>query len=90
VVRVEFSKRAYKSLAVLPEHIRGKLKAWVVAVELVGVAEVRKQGGFHDEPLKGNRIGQRSIRLNKAYRAIYVESDNHVVITVIEVSKHDY
>ena len=27
--------------------------------------------GYHDEPLKGHRAGQRSIRLSRAYRAIY-------------------
>ena len=32
--------------------------------------------GFHDEPLRGQRHGQRSIRLNRAYRAIYVISSD--------------
>jgi len=90
VTRIEFTRRAYKELATLPAHIVGKLKAWVAAVELVGLAEVRKRPGLHDEPLKGDRQGQRSVRLSLAYRAIYVESDGQVVITVIEVSKHDY
>ncbi|STX29298.1 Uncharacterised protein [Legionella beliardensis] len=27
--------------------------------------ETRKSPGWHDEPLKGERAGQRSIRLNK-------------------------
>lgn len=49
-----------------------KFAAWVQSVELVGLEEVRKVAGFHDEALKGNRKGQRSIRLNRAYRAIYV------------------
>jgi len=42
---------------------------WVAAVELDGVEEVRKAPGYHDEPLKGSRAGQRSIRLSRSYRA---------------------
>jgi proteic killer suppression protein len=54
--------------------------------------EMRKCKGFHDEPLKGKRQGQRSVRLNKAYRAIYVEHETGEVelIEVLEVSKHEY
>ncbi|MGH1469309.1 MAG: hypothetical protein ACRBBP_10615 [Bdellovibrionales bacterium] len=47
-----------------------KLLSWVEAVELKGLRQIRRLSGFHDEPLKGKRKGQRSIRLNKAYRAI--------------------
>ncbi len=46
--------------------------------------------GYHDEPLKWERTGQRSIRLSKAYRAFYVEHDDMVIVEVIEVNKHDY
>jgi len=48
--------------------------------------------GYHDEPLKGDRRGQRSVRLNRAYRVIYEENDQGdiVVILVLEVSKHGY
>ena len=64
---------------------------WVAAVELDGVEEVRKVPGYHDEPLKGNRAGQRSIRLSRAYRAIYeIEKDTIEFVSVEEVSKHDY
>lgn len=48
--------------------------------------------GYHDEPLKGDRKGQRSVRLNKAYRAIYEEKNNREIklILILEVSKHEY
>jgi len=64
----------------------------VKAVEEDGMAEVRKLKGFHDEPLKGDRKGQRSVRLNKAYRAIYREtsSDEIEIAEVLEVNKHEY
>ena len=53
---------------------------------------VRKLKGFHEELLHGDRAGQRSVRLNRAYRAIYiVDKDGFVWIAeVIEVNKHDY
>ncbi len=57
-----------------------------------GLQKIRKIPGFHDEPLKGVRKGQRSIRLNKAYRAIYQlgKSGKIEVVEIIEVNKHDY
>ena len=57
-----------------------------------GLEQTRKQPGFHDEPLKGRRKGQRSVRLSRAYRAVYeFRRDGSVeFISVEEVSKHDY
>ena len=60
-----------KELKKLPKYIIAKLKSWATAVEEHGLNETRKLKGYHDEPLKGERKGQRSIRLSKAYRAIY-------------------
>lgn len=83
--------RAKKELIKLPLQIRVKLLGWVDAVERAGLEEVRKIPGYHDEPLKGSRAGQRSIRLNRAYRAIYViKNDGVEFVAVEEVNKHDY
>ena len=87
--KVFWTKKVAKTLATVPSYIRDKLAAWVFVVENLGIAEARKCSGFHDEPLKGSRIGQRSIRLNKAYRAIYVEQGGDCV-EVIKVTKHEY
>jgi proteic killer suppression protein len=40
----------------------------------------------------GKRQGQRSVRLSKAYRAIYVEHETGEVelIEVLQVNKHEY
>lgn len=48
--------------------------------------------GFHDEPLVGPRRGTRSIRLSRAYRAIYrvVREREAELVSVEEVNKHDY
>lgn len=87
---VQFDTRIEKDLSKLPIHILNKLRMWVDMVNHNGIMEVRKISGFHDEPLSGDRKGQRSIRLNKAYRAIYTEDKNTIKVTVIEVNKHEY
>lgn len=89
---IELAKTAQKDLAKIPSFIKDKLLLWIDAVERLGIYEVRKIPGFHDEPLKGDRKGQRSIRLNKAYRAIYIEDQHKEVhiISIIEVNKHEY
>ena len=79
-----------KQLKKLPTHIVTKLLFWVREVESKGLEETRKQPGWHDEPLKGDRAGQRSIRLSQAYRAFYKLAQGGVEISVIEVNKHDY
>lgn len=81
-----------KALRKMPDYVINKLNAWVRSVEKYGIREVRKVPGYHDEPLKGDRKGQRSIRLTKAYRAIYTEhkSGEVEIILVEEVHKHEY
>lgn len=90
--RVVISKLAKKQIIRLPRHIVESLEAWVDDVETRGLLEVRKTPGYHDEPLKGDRKGQRSIRLSRSYRAIYViKRDNSIkFVSIEEVSKHDY
>lgn len=85
-------KKVEKILDKIPHYIRDKLFSWSRAVELEGIEIVRKISGYHDEPLKGKRRGQRSIRLSKSYRAIYkLEKDSEFsIIEIIEVSNHDY
>jgi len=91
VRRVEISRRAEKQLRKVPQHIGLNLMIWVTAVELDGLEVVRKVPGYHDEPLKGARAGQRSIRLSRSYRASYeVRGGTVEFVSVEEVSKHDY
>lgn len=90
--QIELAKSAQKDLTKIPIYIKEKLLLWVDAVEKLGITKIRKIPGFHDEPLKGERKGQRSIRLNKAYRAIYIENElkEIVIISIVEVNKHEY
>ncbi len=90
--KVVWEKPVSKQLGQLPTHVEKKFFAWVAAVELLGLREVRKRSGYHDEPLSGERSGQRSLRLNRAYRVLYCERFETIVkiIEVIEVNKHAY
>ena len=89
---VRMSRRAQRDLRLAPPHVRRKLKAWIESVSKDGLEDVRKIRGFHDEPLKGKRRGQRSIRLSRSYRAIYkVLSDGTLWFAQLEeVTKHGY
>jgi proteic killer suppression protein len=92
VTKVHLSKLAIWQLGKVPIYIRLKLMAWIEDVETDGLEEVRKVPGYHDEPLQGKRFGQRSIRLNRCYRAFYIVKRNGLIefVSVEEVSKHDY
>ena len=92
VHRVVLSSRARKDLAKVPRHILNKLDMWIDSVEREGLENVRKLPGFHDEPLRGKRAGQRSIRLNIAWRAIYEVLPHGSVscVSISEVTHHEY
>ena len=89
---IKISSKAKKQLKKVPKYIQSKFDYWCDLIELIGLLEARKYKGFHDEPLAGNRKGQRSIRLSKSYRAIYIEidKDKYEIIEVLEVNKHEY
>ena len=91
IERVLFDK-VRKNLNRLPIHIVRNLQRWALQVESLGIQEVRKIPGYHDEPLRGDRSGQRSIRLSKSYRAFYteIEGDEVNLIQIEEINKHDY
>ena len=90
--QVVLTERARKDLRKLPGHILRKFELWAKQVTIEGITKVRRIPGFHDEPLKGQRLGQRSIRLSQSYRAIYrvLPSQRVELIQVEEITKHDY
>ncbi|WP_151193929.1 type II toxin-antitoxin system RelE family toxin [Cysteiniphilum sp. JM-1] len=89
---IELTPSVQKQIKVLPKQVVLKLRTWVMQVESLGMRRVMQIKGYHDEPLQGNRKGQRSIRLNKAYRAFYRKLPNGEVevIEVFEINKHKY
>lgn len=93
IFEVTFTKSLIRELSRVPKHIVVSLQGWVESVKMDGLAQTRKIPGYHDEPIKGKeRAGQRSIRLNKAWRAFYKIDETGVIhfIEVIEVNKHEY
>lgn len=89
IVKIDISIK--KNFHRVPLLIKKKLFTWVAAVEERGLEEVKKIPGYHDEPLKGDRKGQRSIRLNKQWRAIYrIINQKIEFVLVEEVTPHDY
>ena len=89
---VELSRPVLKQIRRVPRHVVDKLLGWVRLVEQQGLESARRIPGFHDEPLHGRRAGQGSVRLSKAYRALYRIDDRGAVEVVVveEVSKHGY
>lgn len=92
IFNVQLSRQVRKNLKKLPLPIIIKLQVWIDDVGHRGLSEVRKISGYHDEPLHGDRMGQRSIRLNRSYRAIYIVNKQNLVtfIEIIEINKHAY
>ena len=92
---VRLGKAVQKALKRSPEHVVVKLLGWVDLVENEGLESARRIRDYRDEPLRGRRHGQRSIRLSRAWRAIYVivkpkGEVKESFVEVTEVSKHDY
>ena len=92
IFEITLSSKAISQLKKLPAAIQFKLQMWIESVKMDGLREVRKIPGFHDEPLQGKRKGQRSIRLSRAYRAMYIIHDSGEIefVEVLEVNKHEY
>ncbi len=93
---VLLSKRAEKELKLAPPQVQQKTAFWKKLVETQGLRKTKLLKGFHDEPLKGKRKGQRSIRLNIQWRAIYetcIGNDGYETIElvdIVEITPHRY
>ena len=90
VTKVTYSRLFEKQIQRLPKHIKFKVSLWVLTVQTEGIGTTMQLRHFRDESLKGQRQGQRSIRLNRAYRLIYEVVEGNVHIHVLEVNKHEY
>jgi hypothetical protein len=55
-----------KQLDALPTHVVGSFYDRVRAVEREGMRAVRRLSGYHDEKLRGELGGLRSVRLTRA------------------------
>lgn len=87
------SEHAKKSLRKIPRYVVVALETWRQQVKALGLNEVRKIPGYHDETLNSISVGLRSIRLNSGYRAYYRVLKDEILIEYIfieEVNKHEY
>ena len=88
---VKISKDAEKQIMNLPIHIQEAARSWILQVNTEGIDKVRRFPGYRDKSLRGDRYGQRCIRLNRAYRLFYREFKEEIIIVLIlEVNKHEY
>lgn len=92
IASVVLSKEAQKGLRRAPPQAVKKLQMWVFWVESRGIEAARAIRGFDDHSLKGERKGQRAIRLTKQWRAVYREqADGDVEFAYVEeVHPHNY
>lgn len=88
---VDYNK-ARKDLKRTPKHIQAKFFVWISTIETHGLRYTQTLKGYHDEPLKGQRKGERSVRLNIQWRAIYriLKNDQVELVEVLEVNPHEY
>ena len=78
-------------MSIIPRHIQIKFTLWIKLVESCGIEKVRNEKNrYRDKALKGQRKGQYSIRLNKAYRVFYEEDKKTNTVKLLEVNKHEY
>ena len=92
ITNVQITRSALKALEKTPQYIQEKFRSWLVAINKAGLEETRKRPGWHDEPLSGNRKGERSIRLNKQWRAICIIKSKGQIefVEVKEINPHEY
>jgi hypothetical protein len=82
-----------RDLRSCPVFIVRKFMAWVGAIELDGLEQTSRLPGYHDKPFMDNgKDIDRSIRLNRSYRAIYsIQDDGFFDFVRVEtVNKHEY
>ena len=74
----------------IPPQVAKKYELWKNIVVRHGPEKLREFPGFNDEPLKGDREGQRSSRLSLLYRVIYSVDRDVITVFVLEITAHKY
>jgi plasmid maintenance system killer protein len=83
-------RKIEKMIAKLPLQVLKKYELWKDIIYRHGPDKLKEFPGFHDEKLKGDRLGQRSARLNLQYRVIYMVEEDIVTVYVLEINPHEY
>lgn len=91
MVVVVLSKQARKDLARVPSYIAEKARLWIEEVREDGLHSTQANARWGDEGKQGKLKSVRAIWLSREYRLFYeVGQDSSIVITVLEVNRHDY
>jgi len=88
--RIQEHRDVIKICRKLPDPVAKKYELWKDIIFRHGPDKLREFPGFHDEKLKGKRVGQRSSRLSLQYRVIYNIERTIVAVNVIEITPHQY
>jgi Txe/YoeB family toxin of Txe-Axe toxin-antitoxin module len=83
-------RKIEKTITKLPLQVVKKYELWKDIVYRHGPEKLKEFPGFNDEKLKGDRLGQRSSRLNLQYRVIYMVEEDIVTVFVLEITPHEY
>ncbi|MFH1223580.1 MAG: hypothetical protein V1647_04485 [Pseudomonadota bacterium] len=83
-------KDVVKALKKVPLHIRSNYLYWKRLVMNEGLDKLIQVRGFNFEKLKGDRMGQYSSRLSRAYRIIFEIRNEELCVLVLEMNKHEY
>lgn len=90
-VEINVHAKAEKSIKKAPKQVQTKFMLWIKSLEELGMAQTRKVKGWHDEPLKGEKKGIRSIRLNKQWRLEYIYDKEKIeIVWVQDIHPHTY
>lgn len=73
-----------------PRDVQEKYEKWIDIIHQSGPSGLRLIRGFNDEALRGEWKGYRSSRLSKQYRVIYQVKKQEVIVSVIDITAHDY
>jgi len=88
--RILETKELGKICKKLPSNLVKKYELWKNIVARHGPEKLKEFSGFNDETLKGQRLGQRSSRLNLQYRVIYSVEREIITVRVLEIIPHKY
>jgi len=88
--RIREHKGIAKTVRRIPSWIVKEYETWKDLVYRHGPEVLRHYPGYHDEQLRGVRKGQRSSRLSRQYRVIYVVNRDIITVYVLEITPHNY
>jgi len=79
-----------KEIINLPIQCKKKYAVFKYISEYSGLKGLSNYPGFKLEQLKGNLKGVYSVRLNIAYRVLFIVNEEKKMIEIYEISKHEY